>query len=55
MLSLLVAALCAAVTAASADGTISVCPGTNPEIVTIEKNLTVIGKTRSPGSFATIT
>ena len=45
----------AAVAAASAGDIVSVCPGTYPEIVTIDKNLTLIGKTPSPGSFATVT
>ncbi len=45
----------AAVTAANAGDTVSVCPGTYPEIVTITKNLTLVGKTPSPGSFATLT
>jgi parallel beta-helix repeat protein len=44
----------AAVAAAAAGDTVSVCPGTYAEIVTIEKNLTLVGKTPSPGSFATL-
>ena len=42
----------AAVSAAKANDTVSVCPGTYREIVTINKNITLIGKTPSSGGYA---
>jgi hypothetical protein len=44
----------AAVAAASAGDTVSVCPGTYAEIVMIDQNLTLEGKTRWPRRFARI-
>ncbi|HVP06378.1 MAG TPA: right-handed parallel beta-helix repeat-containing protein [Candidatus Acidoferrum sp.] len=44
----------AAVYAAKPGDTVSVCPGTYKEIVTIDKNLTLIGKTPASGEFAEV-
>ncbi|HVN93038.1 MAG TPA: hypothetical protein VMT38_05055, partial [Terracidiphilus sp.] len=44
----------AAVTAAKAGDTVSVCPGTYPEIVTITKNLSVVGKAPVAGIYPTV-
>jgi len=45
----------AAVTAVSAGGTVKVCPGTYPEQVTINKNLTLIGIANGTSDAAVVT